>query len=85
MMGAAAYTVSNCRINREIMTEPQIPQISEFREYRRKWKHHVDRMSCDRIPKTDFKIPTRRKRKPGMTSEMMERVFFVIFVTSLTQ
>jgi hypothetical protein len=51
MMSTKAYTLSDCKINQEIMRQLQIPQIPEFVEYRRNWKQPADRMSSERILK----------------------------------
>jgi hypothetical protein len=47
-----------------ILTELKISQITEFiYRYRKKnWKEHVDRMSCDRIPKMILKYQPKGKR-----------------------
>jgi hypothetical protein len=56
--------------NEDILTKLQMSQITEFMyQYRKNWKEHVDRMSSDRIPKNDSKIPTKREKKFRQTFE----------------
>jgi hypothetical protein len=72
-------------LNKNILTELQISQITEFiYQYRKNSKEYVDRMSSDRIPK-DSKIPTNREKKFVKTFEKMEVFNFVMPVTGLSR
>jgi hypothetical protein len=43
-----------------------MPQITELiYQYRENWKEHVDRMSCDRIPKMILKYQPKGKINLG--------------------
>lgn len=54
-----------------------MPQVTEFIEqYRRDWRGQNRRSSCG-ILKRDLKISSRRKRKVGKTSEMIEGFCFI--------
>jgi hypothetical protein len=81
----AGYTRWDHKRN-DILTELQISQITEFiYQYRKNWKYHVDRMSSDRIPKNDSKIPTKRENKFRQTFEKMEGLSFVTPVIGLNR
>jgi hypothetical protein len=48
----AGYTHWDHKRNKDILTELQISQITEFTcQYSKNWKEHVDMMSSNRIPK----------------------------------
>jgi hypothetical protein len=54
-----------------------MPQVTEFiGQYRRDWKGHNRRSFC-RMPERDLKISSRRERKFGKTSEMMDTVLYL--------
>jgi hypothetical protein len=40
------------------LKEVQIPEMTEFTEYKRNWQERTERISCDRIPK---KVPNLTK------------------------
>jgi hypothetical protein len=72
--------------------QPNVNRITNLTDNRihmsvqkKKSKEHVDRMSSDRIPKNDFKIPTKRENKFRMTFEKMEGFSFVTPVTGLNR
>jgi hypothetical protein len=49
-----------------ILTVLQISQITEFMyQYRKHWKEHIERISCDRIPKIILKYQPRGKINLG--------------------
>jgi hypothetical protein len=82
----AGYTRWDHKRDEDILTELQISQITEFLyQYRKNWKEHVDRMSCDRIPKNDSKISTKKENKFRKTFEKMEGFSFVTRVTGLNR
>jgi hypothetical protein len=61
-------------------------QITEFiYQCRQHLKAHGDRMSSDRIPKNDSKIPTKKEKKFRKTFERMEGFSFVTPVTGLNR
>jgi hypothetical protein len=66
LMRTAGYTRWDHKRNEDILTELQVSQITEFiHQYRKNWKEHVDRMSCDRIPKMILKYQPKGKRNLG--------------------
>jgi hypothetical protein len=67
MRRTAGYTKElNHKRNEDILTELQISQITEFiYQYRKNCKEHVDRISCDRIPKMILKYQPKGKRNLG--------------------
>jgi hypothetical protein len=82
----AGYTRWDHKRNEDILTELQISQITEFIcQYRKNWKEHVGRMSSDRNPKNDSKIPTKMVKKFRQTFEKMEGFSFVTPVTGLNR
>jgi hypothetical protein len=82
----AGYTRWDHKRNDDILTELQMSQITEFMcQYRKNWKEHVDRMSSDRIPKNDSKIPNKREKKFRKTFEKMEGFSFVTPITGLNR
>jgi DNA invertase Pin-like site-specific DNA recombinase len=52
---AAGHTPSVCKRYKDFVKELQIPQITELIEQYGSWKEHVDKISCDRIPKKILK------------------------------
>jgi hypothetical protein len=62
----ARYSRWDHKRNEDILTELQISQITEFiYQYRKKWKEHVNRMSCDRTPKIILKYQPKGKINLG--------------------
>jgi hypothetical protein len=62
----AGYTLWDHKRNKDILTELQILQITEFIcQYRKNWNEHVDRMSSDMIPKMILKYQPKGKRNLG--------------------
>jgi hypothetical protein len=62
----AGYTRWDHKRNEDILTELQMPQITEFIcQYRKNWKEHVDRMISDMIPKMILKYQPKGKRNLG--------------------
>jgi hypothetical protein len=57
------------------------PIIDFVAQCRKNWKEHVHRMTPGRIPKNDFKIPTKRKEMFRPTSQKMEGLCYVMPVT----
>jgi hypothetical protein len=64
--GNTGYTLLGNKRNEEIVSELQIPQMTEYVEqYRRNWKEDVDRKSSGMISKMIFKYQPNRKRNLG--------------------
>jgi hypothetical protein len=62
----AGYTRWDHKRTEDILTELQMSQITEFiYQYRKNWKEHVDKMSCDRVPKMILKYQPKGKINLG--------------------
>jgi hypothetical protein len=62
----AGYSRWDHKRSEGILTELQISQITEYiYQYMKNWKEHVDRMSCDKIPKMILKYQPKGKRNLG--------------------
>lgn len=63
---AAGYTRMDRKRNTEIRQELGVEDVNEMiREYRRKWREHVERMEDDRIPKRIWKYKAKGRRATG--------------------
>lgn len=63
---AAGYTKMDRKRNIEIRQELEVEDVNEMiREYRRKWREHVERMEDDRIPKRIWNYKAKGRRTAG--------------------